>query len=592
MNVVVLTVIKASVILAAAWLLIAVTGRARASVRHLVLAVALGAVLALPVAARLLPERSVPVLRAPVAIAEGMQHFVVTTEPGEAKLTGRSVTYAPAPRWRVLPLVLLLEGVWLLGAVVATLPLAAGVRELRRIRREGATFDVEGVDPRVAVLTHDGVSGPMTFGVLQPAIVFPSEAREWDPADVQRAMQHELEHVRRRDCLVDAVARVTCALYWFHPLAWLSWHRMRLEAERACDDAVLRESGAVEYAEQLVSLAARVTATPAPLLAMAGARDLTRRVQAVLDRSQHRGRAGGAVVGSACVAALCALGLVAPLSAGWRVEKAYFGQADTPLAVAFDVASIKENTSGDPGGSGDKLVMRIDPGGHLTVRNATLRNLVLLAYRTEVTRNQIGPLDGWMESRRFDIDARAEDGVVTRIDRESALLMDRMLRHLLEERFKLRVRLDSRTGDVYVLSAAPGGPRLTPAKTADLCLGADPPKLPSGLLACHVFPRMGRRGFEAVAVDTSDLASVLREVLNAPVTDAAKLPTLFDASVHWNRDTLSTAPRETLSSEPQPTEDDPDPATALREQLGLKLERQRGPVTTLIVEFAQPPTVN
>jgi uncharacterized protein (TIGR03435 family) len=415
-------------------------------------------------------------------------------------------------------------------------------------------------------------------------------------------MQHELEHVRRRDCLVDALARLTCAFYWFHPLAWLCWHRLRFEAERACDDAVLlRESDAIGYAEQLVSLATQVTTAQTPLLAMAGGRDLARRVHAVLDGTQERGRAGRWWMTTVAAAALVFVGLIAPLSAGWQVK--------TPAGIAFEIASIKENTSGDPAAGGNAMLMRIDPGGRFTARNVTLRNLVLLAYRFEITAAQLGPLDGWMERRRFDIDARAGDGVIAAIDRNAAQTMDRMLQTLLADRFKLRVRRDTKIGDVYVLAIADGGLKAKPSVNAEACAGGAPlaPRgveglnadshrltpLANGLLPCHLFTRFGRRGFEAIAVDSWDVAGVLREIVHAPVEDRATIAALFDASVTWNSDPLRNGNRDASSGpEPQPADDDPDVPTALREQLGLTLDRHRAPVETLIVEFAQPPAAN
>jgi len=173
--------------------------------------------------------------------------------------------------------------------------------------------------------------------------------------------------------------------------------------------------------------------------------------------------------------------------------------------------------------------------------------------------------------------------------------MDRMLQGLLADRFKLRVRRESRSGDLYVLSVASGGAKLKPAQNAEACAGgADPARvkpLAGGLFPCHLFTRFGRRGFAAVAVDTGDLARALRDVVGAPVEDHAGLPTLFDAVVNWNHDRLNVGSRDaSFSAEPQPSDDDPDMFTALREQLGLKLDRQRGPVETLIVEFAELPS--
>jgi Zn-dependent protease with chaperone function len=70
---------------------------------------------------------------------------------------------------------------------------------------------------------------------------------------------HELAHVRRGDWVSQCFARAICALYWFHPLVWVAWRQLQLEAERACDDAVLACAEATDYANQLVGLAKRLS---------------------------------------------------------------------------------------------------------------------------------------------------------------------------------------------------------------------------------------------------------------------------------------------------------------------------------------------
>src|SRR6202050_2056045 len=136
----------------------------------------------------------------------------------------------------------------------------------------------------------------MPCGVAHPAIVLSPDAQTWDGEDLGRAIVHELEHVRRRDWLSQCLARAVCAVYWFHPLVWIAWRQLALEAERACDDAVLGRSEAAAYADQLVGLARRLsmsaktaskmTAAKSPLLAMANRADLATRVGAVLDSGQ------------------------------------------------------------------------------------------------------------------------------------------------------------------------------------------------------------------------------------------------------------------------------------------------------------------
>src|SRR6185312_14811519 len=153
--------------------------------------------------------------------------------------------------------------------------------------------------------------------------------------------------------------------------------------------------------------------------------------------------------------------------------------------VSFEVASVKENTSGNPFAGGDRMDARLYPGGRMMARNYSLRDLILWAYRFEITRSQLTGVEAWMEQRRFDLDARAADGVIApgELDQPRAELMDRMLRQLLADRFKLRVRHEQKMGDLHVLSIAPGGPRLQRSSQADACLQAEHP---SGLTVAAI----------------------------------------------------------------------------------------------------------
>src|SRR5207302_9963933 len=120
-----------------------------------------------------------------------------------------------------------------------------------------------------------------------PAIVLPQDAPAWEMEDLNRAIVHELEHVRRGDWLSHCIARVVCAVYWFHPLVWIAWRQLALAAERSCDDAVLGRSEATAYADQLVGLAQRLSAAAkSSALAMANRADLAARIGAVLDSRQ------------------------------------------------------------------------------------------------------------------------------------------------------------------------------------------------------------------------------------------------------------------------------------------------------------------
>jgi hypothetical protein len=126
------------------------------------------------------------------------------------------------------------------------------------------------------------------------------------------------------------VARTVAALYWFHPLVWTAWRRLCLEAERSCDDAVVITEERTDYADQLVTLAQRMSAAPGhPLLGMANRSDLSTRITAVLDERLRRGRAGFALAaGTLAVAALVVL-TVAPV----RAVAIEHGQVMTTLTL-------------------------------------------------------------------------------------------------------------------------------------------------------------------------------------------------------------------------------------------------------------------
>jgi hypothetical protein len=176
-------------------------------------------------------------------------------------------------------------------------------------------------------VTHEDLVAPVTFGIRQPLIALPPDAQQWNADATHRTLVHELEHARRFDWAWHVGARLACAIFWFHPLAWAAWRQLRLEAERACDDAVLRTGDGADYAEQLVALARRMSGRPPRAsLAMAGRSDLSARVSALLDPHQLRSRAG---VASLSTAALVSLGLVAAMAPVRAVALPEAGEALT-----------------------------------------------------------------------------------------------------------------------------------------------------------------------------------------------------------------------------------------------------------------------
>ncbi len=76
------------------------------------------------------------------------------------------------------------------------------------------------------MLLHEELPGPIASGMLHPAVLFPLDAQSWGTEDLNRALVHELEHLRRGDVVTHCLARAICAVYWFHPLVWMAWRQL------------------------------------------------------------------------------------------------------------------------------------------------------------------------------------------------------------------------------------------------------------------------------------------------------------------------------------------------------------------------------
>jgi ankyrin repeat protein/beta-lactamase regulating signal transducer with metallopeptidase domain len=357
---------KATIVLAlgltAAW----VAGRGRASVRHLFLVVTFGMLLVLPVIILTTPGVTIDV---PVARASDST-VAASALPTSGPLAPHTNASRPQPensQWSLPSWPQIVRLGWVGGTVILFLSLAAALWRLRRIRRDGLPWPELreltqplaaecGIQRSIEVLLHEDIPAPLTCGVWRPAIILPTGARNWSEVHLRRALIHELEHVRRRDWLVQLVARATCACYWFHPLVWVAWRRLGLEAERACDDAVVQNSERADYAEQLVLLAQQMSNAHArPALGMANRSDLSTRVSAILDGSQRRGRVGLLAAAVAMSVATILMLAIAPVRAVSRVDNAsQQSQSNaTPASrrvSATDRALFEAAASGDVSG--------------------------------------------------------------------------------------------------------------------------------------------------------------------------------------------------------------------------------------------------
>ncbi len=243
-------------------------------------------------------------------------------------------------------------------------------------------------------------------------------------------------------------------------------------------------------------------------------------------------------------------------------------------APAYEVASIKLNKIGNP-----QSVPPIQPG-RVTLTNRTLRSLVQFAYAPIEGRQIVGGPD-WVDSDRFDILAKIAGNPAP--GRENAELARLGLRTLLEERFRLKLRKESRESPVYALVIDRIDGRLGPGLRSrpDLnCEGFVPkpglPDLKTDAQLCG-YMRGGQGSLVYRGVPMSLLAAAFTSGrVDRVVLDQTKLAGLFDVDLSWVDPSTSTA-------------DGPSIFTAVQEQLGLRFEAMRAPVDVLVIDHVQKP---
>jgi bla regulator protein blaR1 len=220
-----------------------------------------------------------------------------------------------------------------------------------------------------------------------------------------------------------------------------------------------------------------------------------------------------------------------------------------PAPLTFDVASVKPSaeTRGMFGG--------FLPGGSLRLSGATLKNLISLAY--SVRGFQISSAPSWADSARFDINARMDTPPA-----DESRNTTRRLANLLADRFQLAFHRETKEQQIYALTAAKGGPKFQESTEAKSLIRAG-----QGFVSGH-------------ATTIGLLALNLSNQLGRRVIDKTGLTGKYDFELKWTPEGA------------QPGEDSPSLFTALTEQLGLRLESQRGPVEMLVIDRVEKPSEN
>jgi uncharacterized protein (TIGR03435 family) len=267
------------------------------------------------------------------------------------------------------------------------------------------------------------------------------------------------------------------------------------------------------------------------------------------------------------------------------------GQSATKSS--FEVASIKPSPAGPPSGPSG-----FQAGGRYVAHSVTASRLLVLAFRTEglgtgLRPEQIVNAPGWMESARYDIEAKVSGPTTAApiADPEASTL----LRSLLEDRFKLQAHMEKRELPFYALVLAkPDGTFGPTLKRSTLDCDAinrerdaarrenRTPQVPLGPAVCAL--RLGQGVGTGTGASMVTLASLLTAAVGSTVLDRTGLSGGFDIDVHYAVESRTNGAIADASS------DSPSIFTAVQEQLGLKLEQRREPRDVLVIDHVERPT--
>jgi len=252
-----------------------------------------------------------------------------------------------------------------------------------------------------------------------------------------------------------------------------------------------------------------------------------------------------------------------------------FGQTTAP---EFTAVSIKPNKSGD-----SRIIMRGNRGGRLDATNVPVRNLITWAY--QVRDFQISGEPAWVDSERFDVVTKSDGN--PRFDFLKPELQARF-QSVLADRFKLTLHRETKELSVYTLVAAKNGPKIH-AVDEEGCPEVPPPENPCRFLRRPQFAQL--KGEKA---PMAALVLMLSVMTGKTVVDKTGLKGSFSYTLDWKKylDQLQASSGPDVPQIFDPMSVQPAIASALEEQLGLKLESGKGPVEILVIDHVERPTEN
>jgi bla regulator protein blaR1 len=492
------------------------------------------------------------------------------------------------------------------NALRNSVPLLEGpeVEALRRQER------VAGIRQRVEMLLSCATLEPGIFGMTRPVLMWPEGiSQHLEAPHLEAIVAHELWHVRRRDNFAAVLHMIVEAIFWFHPLVWWLGARLVEERERACDEEVVGLGGERRiYAESILKVCEFCVGSPLACVSGVTGSDLKKRMVHIM--SEHVAQKLD-FTKKLLLTVAGVLAITVPIVFGLMHATPGHAQSqnDNTAPARFESFTITPSQPADSAPNpGEKQVtkMMFGPSKGFIAANVTLQTMIQDAYGMQA--NQIVGAPDWLNSERFDVEGKVSPsqkadgassqpftvrGPLAPIVADAAVVKQ-MMQAALADSTKLVVHTETRVLPNYVLVVAEGGSKLQPTPEEELSSfeGSNSqfgPRMVNGVrLKANEEGRV--MDLQAHGMFVNDLAEHLARQLGQPVTNKTGLTGRYDFHLHFTKDTIQ--PGSTDATADSTSADSPSLLTAVQEQLGLKLEPQKGPTPVLVIDHIEQPATD
>jgi uncharacterized protein (TIGR03435 family) len=281
-----------------------------------------------------------------------------------------------------------------------------------------------------------------------------------------------------------------------------------------------------------------------------------------MKKSQTRLR--GRVQARLCVTSV-RMALALCVAAGLTARAQDAGKPVALKAMAKEAAPDWEVATVKPSDPDDTRGQHIDlQGSHVLLLDTTVEQFLLLGYG--IQQSQLAGEPEWVKTTRWDV-----DGVPTVQGQPNLAQVQMLIRNILTERFGLQFHHEQREMPVFAMTVAKGGPKMV-ANTSD----------PNGLLDQQGGTSNGRHVEALKNTSMAELAFILQFHVDRPVVDQTGLKGRYDLNVQWTVDDAQTDAPDAP----------PGLAAAMQEQVGLRLDRVKGPADVLVLDKVDKPGAN